>query len=90
MGPSFTQFSLFVQLCTFLGLRLFSFHFCGENRDCSVLGTSLHPGNHSETLLLIKKGCCAGITDFVSFYFDFKHYSLSRSLSWFSGYRDCL
>ena len=34
VGPSpkfmFTQFSLFVQFCTFLGLRFFSFHFCRE------------------------------------------------------------
>ena len=44
-----------------------------KRRDCGVLGTSLHPGNDSYTLLLIKHGCCAAIADFVSFYFGYKH-----------------
>ena len=51
MGPSFkfmfTHFSLFVQFCRFLELRLFSFISVEKRRDCGVLGTSLHPGNDS-------------------------------------------
>ena len=49
--------------------------------NCGVLGTSLHPGNHIGTLLLIKQACCAVIADCVSFYFVYKHYTNHSSRS---------
>ena len=68
--------SLFVQFCTFLGNRLVNFHFFGERDRLCCIG--LHLGTTCGPEMLIKDSGSVVMVDFLSFYFGYKHYILSK------------